>query len=73
MATLLFHAPVSTDRKIRAAAKKQGVKGSRYLLNVAEQAAKGGPVTGLGRGDFTPATRHGLRILSPSVAKRDFL
>lgn len=49
MATLSFHAPVSTDRKIRAAAKKQGVKVSRYLLNVAEQAAEGGPVTGLGR------------------------
>ena len=23
--------------------------------------------------DFAPATRHGLRILSPSVAKREFL
>jgi hypothetical protein len=29
MATLSFHAPDSTDRKIRAAAKKQGVKVSR--------------------------------------------
>lgn len=49
MATLSFHAPDSTDRKIRAAAKKQGVKVSRYLLTVAEQAAEGGPVSGLGR------------------------
>ncbi len=49
MATLSFHAPVSTDRKIRAAAKKQGVKVSRYLLTVVEQAAEVGPVTGLGR------------------------
>lgn len=49
MATLSFHAPVSTDRKIRAAAKKQGVNVSRYLLTIAEQAAAGVPVTGLGR------------------------
>ncbi len=49
MATLSFHAPDSTDRKIRVAAKKQGVKVSRYLLTVAEQALEGEPVTGLGR------------------------
>lgn len=49
MATLSFHAPETTERKIRAAAKKQGVKVSRYLLTVAEQASEGGPVTGLGR------------------------
>jgi hypothetical protein len=49
MATLSFHAPESTDRKIRAAAKKQGVKVSRYLLTVAERAAEGEPVSGLGR------------------------
>lgn len=49
MATLSFHAPDSIDRKIRAAAKKQGVKVSRYLLAMVEQAVEGGPVTGLGR------------------------
>lgn len=49
MATLSFHAPAATDRKIRAAAKKQGVNVSRYLLTVAEQAAESGPTTGLGR------------------------
>lgn len=49
MATLSFHAPASTDKKIRTAAKKQGLKVSRYLLTVAEQAAAGGPMTGLGR------------------------
>lgn len=49
MPTLSFHAPASTGKKIRSAAKKQGIKVSRYLLNVAEQAAEGAPVTGLGR------------------------
>ena len=49
MATLSFHAPVTVDRKIRAAAKKQGMKVSRYLLNVAERAVEGEPVSGLGR------------------------
>lgn len=49
MATLSFHAPDSTDRKIRAAAKKEGVNVSRYLLTVAKQAAEGGPASGLGR------------------------
>jgi hypothetical protein len=49
MATLSFHAPSNTDRKIRNAAKKQGLKVSRYLLNVAAQAAEGEPASALGR------------------------
>lgn len=49
MSTLSFHAPATTDRKIRAAAKKQGLKVSRYLLNVASQAAEGEATSGLGR------------------------
>lgn len=49
VATLSFYAPDSTARKIRAVAKKQGVKVSRYLRTVAEQAAEGEQVTGLGR------------------------
>ena len=49
MATLSFHAPANTDRKIRAAAKRQGMKVSRYLLETAERAVEGGQVSGLGR------------------------
>ena len=49
MATLSFHAPAPVARKVRAAAKKRGVKVSRYLLSVAEQASDGAPVSGLGR------------------------
>jgi hypothetical protein len=49
MATLSFHAPGATDRKIRNAAKRQKLKVSRYLLNVAAQAAENEPVSGLGR------------------------
>jgi len=49
MATLSFHAPNKTDRKIRSAAKHQKMKVSRYLLTVAEQAVDNEPVSGLGR------------------------
>ena len=49
MATLSFHAPSATDRKIRNAAKRQNLKVSRYLLNVASQAVENEPVSGLGR------------------------
>ena len=49
MATLSFHAPDAVERKIRAAARRRGVKVSRYLLSVSEQAAAGAPVSDLGR------------------------
>jgi hypothetical protein len=49
MPTLSFHAPAATNRKIRAAAKKSGVKISRYLLSLAENAADGAATNGLGR------------------------
>lgn len=49
MATLSFHAPAATDRKIRAAAKKQGMKVSRYLLDIASQATGREPPSALGR------------------------
>ena len=49
MATLSFHAPAGTARRIRTAAKKHGVPVSRYLRETAERAAAGEPVSGLGR------------------------
>ena len=49
MATLSFHAPASTARRIRTAAKKHGVPVSRFLRETAERAAAGEPVSGLGR------------------------
>jgi hypothetical protein len=49
MATLSFHAPAATARKIRAAARKRGVPMSRFLRETAERAAEGEPVSGLGR------------------------
>jgi hypothetical protein len=49
MATLSFHVPPATERKIRAAAKKREMTLSRYLLTVTEQAATGAPVSGFGR------------------------
>ena len=49
MATLSFHAPAATARKIRSAARKQGVPMSRFLRETVERAADGEPVSGLGR------------------------
>lgn len=49
MPTLSFHTPPAVAKNIRAAAKKQGMNVSRYLLTVAEQAASGAPSSGLGR------------------------
>jgi hypothetical protein len=49
MATLSFHAPAGTARKIRAAARKRGIPVSRFLRETAEQAAAGEPVSALGR------------------------
>ena len=37
MPTVSFHAPVSVVRRIRAASKKQGVPGSKFLRAAAEQ------------------------------------
>jgi hypothetical protein len=48
MATLSFHAPSATARKIRAAARKRGIPMSRFLRETAERAAEGEPVSGLG-------------------------
>jgi hypothetical protein len=49
MATLSFHAPAATARKIRNAARKRGVPMSRFLRETVERAAEGEPVSGLGR------------------------
>ena len=49
MATLSFHAPAGTARKIRTAARKHGLPLSRFLRETAERAADGAPVSGLGR------------------------
>ncbi len=49
MATLSFHAPAATARKIRTAARKRGIPMSRFLRETAERAADGEPVSGLGR------------------------
>jgi hypothetical protein len=49
MATLSFHAPAGTARKIRAAARKRGIPISRFLRETAERAAEGEPMSGLGR------------------------
>lgn len=49
MATLSFHAPAATARKIRTAARKRGIPMSRFLRETAERAAEGEPVSGLGR------------------------
>ena len=49
MATLSFHAPAGTARKIRTAARKRGIPISRFLRETAERAADGDPVSGLGR------------------------
>jgi hypothetical protein len=49
MATLSFHAPSVTARRIRAAARKRGIPVSRFLRETAERAAAGEPVSGLGR------------------------
>jgi hypothetical protein len=49
MATLSFHAPTATARKIRTAARKRGIPVSRFLREMAERAADGEPVSGLGR------------------------
>ena len=49
MATLSFHAPAATARKIRSAARKQGIPMSRFLRETVERAAVGDPVSGLGR------------------------
>lgn len=49
MATLSFHAPAETARKIRSAARKRGIPMSRFLRETVERAADGEPVSGLGR------------------------
>jgi len=49
MATLSFHAPAATARKIRSAARKHGIPMSRFLRETVERAAVGDPVSGLGR------------------------
>ena len=49
MATLSFHAPAATARKIRTAARKRGLPMSRFLRETVERAADGEPVSGLGR------------------------
>ena len=49
MATLSFHAPAGTARKIRLAARKRGIPMSRFLRETAERAAAEEPVSGLGR------------------------
>jgi hypothetical protein len=49
MATLSFHAPTATARKIRTAARKRGLPMSRFLRETAERAAADEPVSGLGR------------------------
>lgn len=49
MATLSFHAPAATARKIRNAARTRGLPMSRYLRETIERAADGEPVSGLGR------------------------
>ena len=49
MATLSFHAPAATARKVRAAARKRGIPVSRFLREVSEQAAAADPVSGLGQ------------------------
>jgi len=49
MATLSFHAPAATARKVRTAAPKRGIPVSRFLRETAERAADGEPVSGLGR------------------------
>ena len=49
MATLSFHAPAATARKIRSAARKRGIPMSRFLRETVERAAAGEPVSGLGR------------------------
>jgi hypothetical protein len=49
MATLSFHTPDATAKKIRAAARKRGVPVSRFLRETVERAAQDEPVTGLGR------------------------
>lgn len=48
MATLSFHAPAATERKIRSAARKRGVPVSRFLRETAERAADGPSQTELG-------------------------
>jgi hypothetical protein len=49
MATLSFHAPAATARKIRNAARKRGIPMSRFLRETVERAADGEPLSGLGR------------------------
>ena len=49
MATLSFHAPSATARRIRTAARKRGIPVSRFLRETAEHASAGEPVSGLGR------------------------
>ena len=49
MATLSFHAPAGTARRIRSAARKRGVPVSRFLRESAERATAGEPLSGLGR------------------------
>ncbi|HEY8837065.1 MAG TPA: hypothetical protein VIO16_05160 [Dehalococcoidia bacterium] len=49
MATLSFHAPSATARKIRSAARKRGLPMSRFLRETVERAAEGEPMSGLGR------------------------
>jgi len=49
MATLSFHAPAGTARKIRSAARKRGIPISRFLRETAERAAADEPLSGLGR------------------------
>ena len=49
MATLSFHAPAATARKIRTAARQRGLPMSRFLRETVEHAADAGPMSGLGR------------------------
>lgn len=49
VATLSFHAPAGTARKIRSAARKRGLPMSRFLRETAERAAAAEPLSGLGR------------------------
>ena len=77
MATLSFHAPALTERKIRSAARKRGIPVSRFLRETAELAAALSTpsklIVTLNPRDFVPAAAFGLRVLSPSEARRDLL
>lgn len=63
MATLSFHAPAATARKIRSAARKRGVPISRFLRETVERAADGEPVSGLGR-EFEKLAVDSMAIVS---------